>query len=186
MKKTQQQAFTLIEIAIVIIIIGLLTGGVLKGLDLLEDARLQKTSDQIRSLQSAWFNYINRYRQIPGDDSQATVFLSADATNGDGGGTLSDTEKPNVWQHLHLAGIVQGSGTNAATTPWGNSYEFSYDSEKKQHLLCIEELSGSRAALLDLKKDDGVANSGSFFDLDMSDSVDRYNAANTYSFCVKL
>jgi prepilin-type N-terminal cleavage/methylation domain-containing protein len=180
----KEKGFTLIEIAIVIVIIGLLAGGVLKGLEILEDSRTQKAIEQMRSLQSAWFGYISRYQQIPGNDSQAQEFFGTDATNGDGDGTLSETEQPLVWQHLHLAGIIQGSGNNATSTPWGNAFSFSYDSTAKQHLLCIANLLGSRAIIIDRRVDDGTANTGTLFGSGQTEA--NYDAETTYTFCSKL
>lgn len=179
------QGFTLIEIAIVVVIIGLLAGGVLKGLEILEDTRIQKTSEQIRSLQSAWFGYINRYQQIPGDDNQAQTFLGNNATNGNGDGILSSTaEQSNAWQHLHLSGILQGHGTHPTTTPWGNPFDFSYNRSTKEHLLCIKNLSKQRSAILDKKIDDGVANAGAFFGLSASGT--NYNTNDATPFCTRL
>ena len=72
-----QKGFTLIEIAIVLVIIGLLLGGVLKGQELINTARVRALNNSVDGITAAWFSFQDRYRAFPGDylAARATVNL---------------------------------------------------------------------------------------------------------------
>lgn len=78
MKK--QKGFTLIEIAIVLVIIGLLVGGVLQGQELIENSRVKQAVKDMNGTAAAIFTYQDRYGRLPGDDGNA-VALAARGTN---------------------------------------------------------------------------------------------------------
>ena len=65
--KRGQSGFTLVEIAIVLVIIGLLLGGILKGQELINSARVRNLADTHSGIQAAYFGFRDRYRQVPGD-----------------------------------------------------------------------------------------------------------------------
>lgn len=114
----KQAGFTLIEIAIVLVIIGLLLGGVLKGQELINTARVRSLSNSIDGITSAWFSFSDRYRAFPGDYAQAAVNLPNIQNSGDGNGLISsDAERALVWSHLQAAGYITGSYPDAATAP---------------------------------------------------------------------
>src|SRR5690242_9867181 len=68
----KQAGFTLIEIAIVLVIIGLLLGGVLKGQELITQAKIKNVANDFNGLTAAIYSYQDRYKRLPGDDPQAT------------------------------------------------------------------------------------------------------------------
>ena len=68
----KNHGFTLIEIAIVMVIIGLLLGGVLKGQELIVQARIKNIINDFNGIASAVYSYQERYRAYPGDDAKAT------------------------------------------------------------------------------------------------------------------
>src|SRR5512147_1160175 len=71
-----QAGFTLIEIAIVLVIIGLLLGGVLKGQELITSARVRNLISTQDGIKAAYFGFQDRYRALPGDYPGAQAFAN--------------------------------------------------------------------------------------------------------------
>ena len=122
-----QSGFTLVEIAIVLVIIGLLLGGVLKGQELINQAKIKNVANDLNGISAAIYAYQDRYKRLPGDDPGAGRWaLIAAPGNGDntiGGGYSSTTntdESRLFWAELRLAGFVAGATdtlANAASQP---------------------------------------------------------------------
>ena len=117
----KQGGFTLVEIAIVLVIIGLLLGGILKGQEMITQAKIKNVIADVSGVSAAMYGYQDRYRALPGDDKAAGGAsgrwgTAAAAGNGDGviGGkwTASGSEAINFWDHLRRAGFVSGSGAD--------------------------------------------------------------------------
>ncbi len=114
----KQAGFTLIEIAIVLVIIGLLLGGVLKGQELINTARVRSLSNNVDGITSAWFSFSDRYRAFPGDYAQAEVNLPNIESSGNGNGIIdTDEERALVWSHLQAAGYITGSYPDGDPAP---------------------------------------------------------------------
>lgn len=116
MNKNKQKGFTLVEIAIVLVIIGLLLGGILKGQELINGARVRNLADQNSGVQAAYYGFIDRYRQVPGDMSATNATTSIGATvlnggDGDGGVDNTITEAAGVWEQLARANFLSGGFT---------------------------------------------------------------------------
>ena len=84
----KQAGFTLIEIAIVLVIIGLLLGGVLKGQELITSARVRNLISQQDGVKAAYLGFLDRFRALPGDYSNASTTIAnvAGAANGNNNG----------------------------------------------------------------------------------------------------
>jgi prepilin-type N-terminal cleavage/methylation domain-containing protein len=125
--KRQQQGFTLIEIAIVLVIIGLLLGGVLKGQELITSARVRNLISQQDGVKAAFFGFQDRFRALPGDYATASTNLKCTATclNGNGNGQIQSAATPVsgsevhedilAWSHLTAANFLNGSYNMTAT-----------------------------------------------------------------------
>ena len=123
--RQRQMGFTLVEIAIVLVIIGLLLGGVLKGQELVNSAKVKNLANDFRNISTFVYAYQDKYRALPGDDSAATAHIGAAATvattpaaglaNGRVNGTWNSTtvtdESVLFWQHVRLAGLATGTPT---------------------------------------------------------------------------
>jgi prepilin-type N-terminal cleavage/methylation domain-containing protein len=81
----RQSGFTLVEIAIVLVIIGLLLGGILKGQEMITQARIKNVVNDLNGITAAYFSYQDRYKAIPGDDLAAPARWNAAASFGAGG-----------------------------------------------------------------------------------------------------
>jgi len=113
----QQQGFTLVEIAIVLVIIGLLLGGVLKGQEIITNAKVKNLENSVDGLAAAIYSYQDRYRAYPGDDDRATRFPPAPGLKvGNGNGVIEGSfddsgktaESSLLWLHLRNSGLVSG------------------------------------------------------------------------------
>ena len=71
--KRKQTGFTLVEIAIVLVIIGLLLGGILKGQEMITQAKIKNVIADFSGISAAYHGYQDRYRAIPGDDPNAAT-----------------------------------------------------------------------------------------------------------------
>ena len=126
----RQSGFTLVEIAIVLVIIGLLLGGVLKGQELITQAKIKNVANDFNGLTAAVYSYQDRYKRLPGDDPGMTRWSVAGAAltaaqSGDGNNvigtagqdyqsTTDTTENRKFWLALRLAGFVAGTTASIA------------------------------------------------------------------------
>ena len=114
--KPSQAGFTLVEIAIVLVVIGLLLGGILKGQEMVVQARAKNVIADFHGLTAAHYAYQDRYRAPPGDDSRAGRWSGAVPGNGDGtvagdyNSAVNNAESRLWWDHLRRSGFVAGSG----------------------------------------------------------------------------
>lgn len=125
--KRKQSGFTLIEIAIVLVIIGLLLGGVLKGQELINSARVKNLATDFKNIPVYIYGYQDKFRALPGDDGAAASHV-AGATVATTNGTVSNgviegawdgsdgvgSEAYLFWQHIRLAGLAPGSTITGA------------------------------------------------------------------------
>lgn len=111
-----QKGFSLIELSVVLVILGLLVGGVIGGQQLIRAAELRKLSKDFENYSSAIIQYKYKYQAIPGDDLNATRIWGAATSNGNGDFMIgdhwtSDDEDVLAMQHLALAGFINHNPT---------------------------------------------------------------------------
>lgn len=120
MVKKSQKGFTLVELAIVLVIIGLIVSGVLVGQDLIKAAELRATVKQVQNFQLAVNTFIGKYRGIPGDIQGNKYGLTGlagyiDGTSGDGDGD-GTIEEDNASTVLTLTGEMSTFWSNLTTS----------------------------------------------------------------------
>lgn len=135
-----QRGFSLVELSIVLVILGLLTGGILAGQSLIRAAELRSISTDVNRFTAATQAFRDKYFSMPGDFSKATSFWGNSSTgttggecaspttdigtgtqtcNGNGDGYIGDGgaschERHRIWQHLANAGLIEGQYSGIA------------------------------------------------------------------------
>ncbi|HKA39151.1 MAG TPA: prepilin-type N-terminal cleavage/methylation domain-containing protein [Burkholderiales bacterium] len=183
----RQTGFTLIEIAIVLVIIGLLLGGVLKGQELITSARVRNIISQQDGIKAAYFGFLDRFRALPGDYSQASTNIAnvAAGANGNGNGQIRTIaagdaidEHIAAWDHLSKSGFINGSftyaaapetATSAATNPYVRYIRVIYDTAYglgtgsiRHNIKTGNQIPSDIMAEIDRKIDDGNPVGGNF------------------------
>lgn len=186
MKKTQT-GFTLIELAIVLVIIGLLLGGVLKGQELINSAKVKNMARDFQNIQVYIYGYQDRFKVLPGDDHHADTHVGgANATNaahtqngviqGVWNTTANADESCVIWEHIRRANLAPGS--TAVSCVANNTYQprnadggligvqsvstgiAELTGLTGAYVVCSDAILGRYASQLDTTLDDGVGNTG--------------------------
>jgi prepilin-type N-terminal cleavage/methylation domain-containing protein len=188
--RTSQAGFTLVEIAIVLVIIGLLLGGILKGQEMITQAKIKNIVNDFNGITAAVNSYQDRYRALPGDDlNAATRWTGSSAGDGNGqfctGACPSPVVSPNLynntvtttvgapevnlfWWHLRLSGFVSGSTTAGAGSSASQPSNAANGIMGVQttgmgftsNIVCSSNLPDKIAIAVDTQMDDGTPNGG--------------------------
>ena len=181
-----QKGFTLVEIAIVLVIIGLLLGGVLKGQSLIEGSKVKAVVNEYRGTASAINVYLDKYRAVPGDDllvqahtGTGTIPTAATGNNGviDTGtwvgaaAAIATNESSLFWEHARAAGIVGGATGGTSNSTLGGTLGVTSTAARPtspagargQFVVCASGVPGSIAIQVDTSMDDGASNGGYVF-----------------------
>lgn len=114
----RQGGFTLVEIAIVLMIVGLLIGGILRGQELIQSARVRNIIDQKSAVQTAYIGFLDRYRMLPGDLTATQIGIvgnNAVAAATGGNGTIEIADSIAFFQNLTAAGFLSCSACMSVT-----------------------------------------------------------------------
>ncbi|GAA5170230.1 prepilin-type N-terminal cleavage/methylation domain-containing protein [Viridibacterium curvum] len=203
--KAQQSGFTLVEIAIVLVIIGLLLGGVLKGQELITQAKIKNLANDLNGITAAVYAYQDRFKTLPGDDPKGSRWTDiatlgktgAAGGDGDGSGALNGVETQLFWAHLRKAGFIAGDPVagpplNAAG---GQIVVMAGGYGIGGTTICMTGLNAKMAEALDTQTDDGSPAKGVFRADDQSmpaaaapDAATKYvdDGSTLYSVCKQL
>jgi len=207
----RQHGFTLVEIAIVLVIIGLLLGGILKGQEMITQAKIKNTVADFSGISAAYYGYQDRYRAIPGDDPGATRWSGA--TNGSGNGVVAGKYNSQTatdesllwWDHLRRAGFVSGSGTNQPFNAFsgfigvqtGDAAGGTALGGFSGLIICSANIPDKVAIAVDTQMDDGLIDKGTVRgqlqtapnpDIQAAAATTAYaeTGTNTYTLCKSL
>ena len=179
----RQKGFTLVEIAIVLVIIGLLLGGVLKGQELINSAKVKNMATDFRNVPVFIYGYQDKFKRLPGDDQSANKNVGVDddhvgnnsgVIDGKWNETSPTKESVLFWEHIRRANLAAGatdfSGLDATaslpTNAEGSRIGVSGEMPIKamvggNYYMCSDGIEGKFARQLDLTIDDGEPNKGS-------------------------
>ncbi|WP_029147951.1 type II secretion system protein [Methylophilus sp. 5] len=183
MKK--QLGFSLIELAIVLVIAGLLLAGVMRGQELIANAKVKSLASDFRNIPTYFYGYQDRFRALPGDDHAADTHVAGTNASSNGqvqngliqGGWNSTTDTDEsflLWQHLRLAGLAAGAtalaspqytprnseGGQLGVTSVAALGAVTVGTFNSAHAMCSDAILGRYALQLDAMMDDGAGNSG--------------------------
>lgn len=170
-----RRGFTLVELSIVLVIIGLLIGGVIKGKSMIDNAKQKRVKGDVDGIVAATYNYQDKYGFLPGDDPTniSNAPLSVSGCRGGNGDGLINTaaEYTCAWRAIIAAGFVSGDKTKtteaqvAKRSPYGGRYLFRSGnningSGNSGNYIYVENVPLDVIADIDRKYDDGVYNTG--------------------------
>ena len=184
----KQQGFTLVEIAIVLVIIGLLLGGILRGQELIQNARVRNIIDQQNGIKAAFFGFQDRFRMIPGDltaTQMAQVGYGVVAGSMPGTGTIDGVDSPLAFQNITVTGFIScqtctataAAASDIANSPvnvYGGALQLVTDNvfsaagqytgvvSARHNIKTGNLIPGNVLAEADVKIDDAVPNNGQF------------------------
>jgi len=171
---TDSKGFTLIELAIVLVIIGIILGAVLKGQELVNNAKIKRAYNQQREAFAGIYTYFDKYGKYPGDDPNAATRWVG-TTSGDNDGLIDGftfgcavgaaTETCQTWRHMRNANLISGD-TASAQNPsniFGGSIGVGYATVQTltTQWIGLDNVPADVAESIDVQYDDGIYNTGS-------------------------
>jgi len=206
MCNAKQKGFTLVEIAIVLVVVGLLIGGLLKGREMITNSKIKRIERDRSGIVTALQAYQDRYRILPGDDNRASsrFAIYSDGVNdpvaidGDGTGSidgdwmaLDDTESANFWKHLRASGLIPGNGDDDTqpTNAYGGLIGVRYGSlSLTSHVIVFGAVEGPVARILEEQIDDVSPSTGTIqsdVNPTLMDGFAASTAGNSYNDTIR-
>lgn len=210
-RRPNRRGFTLVELSIVLVIIGLIIGGVLTGQQIIQNARVTNALNTIQAYEAQFQTYVQNYGAIPGDDGSApsrfpsanlpsTTGNSNGVLNGNFDSTTSTDETVLVWLDLRAAGLVKNQiGTSIQPpNPFNGIYGFqngAFSGAFTTSVLCMNNVPASAAEAIDSRLDDGAPNSGNVQAMVSTGAqgeattgtvATSYGQGQTYTMCIRM
>ena len=189
--QSAQAGFTLVEVAIVVVIVGLLLATILKGQEMIAQAKVKRAISDFTGTFAAYYGYRDRFHALPGDDPNAGRWTGATPGNGDGvvagayDSSIAGVESRLWWDHVRRAGFVGGSGEQQPRNPQSGIVGVQFGDAAGgttlggfSHLIaCSTNLPDKVAAAVDVQIDDGAGDTGKVRALAQSGSKPVLDAA---------
>ena len=185
--RSRQTGFTLVEIAIVLVIIGLLLGGILKGQELINSAKVKNLANDFRTIPTYIYGYQDKFKALPGDDPAADTHVNGaikattpaskqgnGVIDGAWNSTTQTDESYLFWQQVRLANLASGAtdptdpatyvplnavgGKIGITSPITGQTVAGLTGT---YMICSGGILGKFAKQLDIQMDDGDTSKGS-------------------------
>ncbi len=193
MKNHHNSGFSLVELAIVLIVIGLIIGGVLKGRELIESARLKSVLTQLNEYRVATGTFMDMFDALPGDYADARSYIGENLVSGNGNGKIegngldANSEAGQFWSHLAGAELIPQPGEinggalhfdkGAPSARIGGGITVKYENGKHWFVLGAAHgqngdgalLTPQQAMSLDKKIDNGIPGNGKVISKDGAD-----------------
>ncbi len=158
-----QAGFTLVEIAIVMIIIGLLIGGIIKGKAMIQNAKVKRLVNDVDGLRAAILTYQDKFGMLPGDENDPNA-PTGDTYNNDNDGQMGDVTDGEEFRDMRLAEILPGTGTAFPKHAFGGDLRFDganiNGSGNAANWIIATNVPGEICQEIDSKYDDGVRTTG--------------------------
>jgi prepilin-type N-terminal cleavage/methylation domain-containing protein len=151
-----RKGFTLVELSIVLVIIGLLIGGVLKGQAMIENAKIKNFVSDVDGLVAAAYGYQDRLNRFPGDTNRNGLIND-------------DEESTQFYRDIYREGFISGDAVTGAAkdTPFGGQYKVIQavgggvpHAATKNAIIIPAGIDPKIAGSIDMKYDDGVRTTG--------------------------
>ena len=196
-KNNKNSGFTLIELSIVMVIIGLIISGILIGQDLIHGAEVRGMISQMDKYSSALNSFKTKFNALPGDFSGATSYINGStAGNGDGyiaiNGTTgayataaatkttlvttagTNTEAQGFWQQLSAMGLIEGNFTGAGTITLGTTFPLLKNNKAGIYVYSFADAGGTINSV-------SSAGTSNFYHLGLAPSSGTPSAQNGFS-----
>lgn len=189
LNSTRQSGFTLVEIAIVLVIIGLLLGGVLKGQEMINNSRVKNAINDMNGVSAAFNSYFDRFRRTPGDDGPFNILAARGGSwlgwnanrSGNNNGVLEvpaantfdggAVESVAFFAQLKAAGFITGNPADIGVaalprnafnglTGVTSQQAAAILNNMRGNKVCMSEVPGQAARAIDTALDDGIGNTG--------------------------
>ncbi len=182
-----QRGFTLLEMAIILVIVGMLVAGVMQGQQLIQNARVRSLIAEQDAAATAVIAFQDRYKALPGDYAEAHLMIPCvpACPSGNGNGRVEDTTTPSesilAWAHMSGAGLLNGNFTATSSTTtvtpenaprnatggflqiaFDNKWGYSANPARRHNIKTGNNVAVEILAEVDRKIDDGLPASGRF------------------------
>lgn len=171
------KGFTLVELAIVLVIIGIILGAVLKGQELITNAKTKRMYSLQREVFAAIYTYVDKYTKLPGDDNTVAgrTGFGGLYSGGNGDGLIDAAVNfvcPNVspavnescglWEHLRASNIIGGSLPANPANPFGGAVGVGYENVQglTTNWIGMTNIPPDIGQSLDTLYDDGLYDAG--------------------------